>query len=79
MSCYRNYTSSDTSWWSIIVSFILIIAMIFGFNACTASTWNNGICPNCNVRYELRGVSRGIKYYICSECGQEVSRWIGGN
>lgn len=38
--------------------------------------WNNGICQKCNVRYELRAVSRyGLKYYVCPECGLEVERY----
>ena len=38
-------------------------------------TWNNGICAECDTRYDLRGVSNGLKYYSCPECGQEVRRY----
>jgi hypothetical protein len=81
MSYYlRNHSSSsDDSWFSIILPIIfciiLIILLIVGTNSCSATTWNNGICSNCEVRYELRGVSSGLKYYSCPECGQEVERY----
>jgi len=71
---HKRY-SSEESWFTIIICFILIIAIVIGVNACSAPTWNDGICQNCEVRYELRGVSRGMKYYACPECGQEVSRY----
>lgn len=31
--------------------------------------WDN------NYRQELRGASKGLKYYACPECGQEVERY----
>jgi hypothetical protein len=75
----KKYNSSgmsiSTSVIIIIICFALIFAMIFGLNSCSASTWNDGICPDCEVRYELRGASRGLKYYSCPECGQEVERY----
>lgn len=76
MSYYsRGYSGEDTSWWTIIIYFVLILAIVFGVNACSGETWNGGICPKCEVRYELRGASRGMKYYSCPECGQEVQRY----
>lgn len=73
---YKSYSSSsDHSWSSAIIIFALVFLMMFGFNSCSASTWNDGICPECEVRYELRGASRGLKYYACPECGQEVERY----
>lgn len=61
---------------------ILILYVIFMFlcecgqNATTESEWNNGICTECGVRYELRAAGRyGLKYYACPECGQEVERY----
>lgn len=59
----------------IVVAILLIVAIAFGFNSCTAEKWNDGDCPHCEVRYELRGASRGLKYYACPECGQEVTRY----
>lgn len=59
----------------IVLTLLLVFAMIFGVNSCTAETWNDGICIKCETRYELRGASRGIKYYACPECGQEVQRF----
>lgn len=75
MSYYsRNYYSGE-SWFTIILCFVLVFAIMFGVNSCSAPTWNDGICPECEVRYELRGVSKGLKYYACPECGQEVERF----
>lgn len=78
MSYYsRNYGSDDTSVNLIMIGIciVLIFLMVIGVNSCSASTWNDGICPDCEVRYELRGASRGLKYYSCPECGQEVERY----
>ena len=64
---------------SSIICFILaiaiILAMMSGLNSLTANTWNDGRCIKCETRYELRGVSKGLKYYACPKCGQEVSRF----
>jgi PHP family Zn ribbon phosphoesterase len=60
---------------TIILSIVVIITLIFGVNACSAPKWNDGVCPDCHVRYELRGVSKHLKYYVCPECGQEVERY----
>lgn len=76
MSYYsKSYHDDDASWFTIILCFVLIVALVLGFNSCTATAWNDGVCTNCEVRYELRGVSRGLKYYACPECGQEVQRY----
>ena len=71
----RRYSDGSASWWTVILCFVLVIAIILGFNSCSEEAWNDGICPNCEVRYELRGASRGLKYYACPECGQEVERF----
>jgi hypothetical protein len=77
MSYYsKGYGSSgDGTWLTVIICFVLVVAIMFGVNVCSAPTWNGGICPDCKVRYELRGASRGLKYYVCPECGQEVERY----
>ena len=75
MSYYSRTSSSEGSWLTIILCFVLILAILFGVNSCSAETWNDGVCPSCEVRYELRGVSRGLKYYACPLCGQEVQRY----
>lgn len=63
-----------------IISLIVVIALAFmmmsGLNSCTADAWNNGVCPTCEIRYELRGFSQGMKYYVCPECGLEVPRYF---
>jgi len=53
----------------------LILAIALGVNACSAEDWNNGTCPKCRVRYELRAVNDGLRYYSCPKCGQEVQRF----
>lgn len=76
MSYYsRNSYGSDGSWFTVIICFVLVFAIMLGVNSCSAKTWNDGICPHCEVRYELRGASKGLKYYACPECGQEVERY----
>lgn len=68
---------SDTKWY-IIEIFALIgicILMVIGINSCSATDWNDGICPNCEVRYELRGHSQGISACACPKCGKEVHRY----
>lgn len=37
--------------------------------------WNNGICHKCEIRYEMKDVYMGMKYYVCPECGNEVERY----
>jgi hypothetical protein len=73
MSYYSSH--SDTSWWTVIICFVLVFLIMFGFNTCTYAEWNNGICPECHTRYELRGVSKYMKYYACPDCGNEVERY----
>ena len=53
----------------------IIVFIITAVNSCSASDWNNGICPDCGVRYELRGLSQGLSAYACPECGKEVRRY----
>ena len=65
----------DYSWRVIIMLFALAFLIMFGFNTCTYEEWNDGKCPDCNVRYELRGVSKYLKYYACPKCGNEVERY----
>lgn len=60
---------------AIVIGVFIILGLICGTNACTDSKWNNGICIGCDVRYELRGVSNGMRYYVCPDCGQEVGRY----
>lgn len=68
---------SDTKWdlLEIIVLIVICILLVLCVNSCSASDWNNGICPNCEVRYELRGMSQGLSAYACPKCGKEVRRY----
>lgn len=74
MSYYSKY-DTDTSWWTILICLALVIFIMIGYNTCTASEWNDGVCPKCNESYVLRGVHDGIRYYSCPKCGNEVSRY----
>lgn len=59
---------------SLIVCIALLLFIAFIHNGCTAHDWNDGECPKCEVRYELRGVGKYVKYYACPQCGKEVER-----
>lgn len=72
---YNDNTDLKAGCLGTILSIALLLGIIFSVNSCTAEDWNNGICPHCEVRYELRGVSKGLKYYSCPKCGQEVERF----
>ena len=76
---YKYYSNSDSELWgglvTIIIAIVIFLLLMFGTNSCSASKWNDGICPNCKVRYELRGASNGLKYYSCPNCGEEVKRY----
>ena len=54
---------------------VISLGLMFGVNSCSASIWNDGVCTNCETKYELKGVSNGLKYYSCPDCGQEVNRY----
>ena len=73
MAYYSN--NNDGGCLTLIICAILTYLFMFGFNSYTAETWNNGVCDNCEVKYELRCASRSLKYYSCPECGQEISRY----
>lgn len=62
---------------AIIFIIALLALLTMGTNSCSASDWNDGICPKCNVIYELRGAAGDLrlKYYVCPECGKEVERY----
>lgn len=82
MSYYRKSYYSDNDGClieiiCIIVSIALLFAIMIGFNTCTASEWNNGVCPNCRVEYELEAVYKGLRYYECPKCHNEVERYGG--
>lgn len=53
----------------------MTVFLVFCVNSCSTTTWNNGICPECGTSYELRGVSDGLKYYVCPQCKEEVQRF----
>lgn len=59
----------------IFLTIGIVILFMVGFNSFFASDWNGGICPKCEMRYELRGVSHGVKYYVCPNCGDEIEKY----
>lgn len=78
MSYHRRYSSGPSLWEGvlyIIFAVVLLFVMVFGVNMCSSDEWNDGCCPKCDVRYELRAVSQGLHYYVCPECGREVERF----
>ena len=70
----RNH---DYSIWNLIAIMAIVFILFFATEACTAKEWNDGMCPDCNTRYELRGVYKGTHYYACPDCGNEVSKFGG--
>lgn len=75
----RNHKNTDLGHplFILIAAIAILIFLMMGTNSCSESDWNDGICPNCNVRYELRGAAGDLhlKYYVCPECGKEVERY----
>lgn len=79
MNDFKDFKDVGYGCLTSIMMVIGCIMIIFMMNSCcnnlTEETWNNGICAECDTRYDLRGVSNGLKYYSCPECGQEVRRY----
>ena len=71
----ENYGNIKYNLLTILACVAICFGIMFLVNACSSSDWNDGVCPNCEVRYELSGASRGLKYYSCPKCGQEVERY----
>lgn len=62
---------------AVIIAFVMVFAVQSCQNSATEDVWNNGICRQCEVRYELRAATQyGLKYYVCPGCGLEVERYI---
>ena len=76
---YKHYSNGDNELFAGLVTIVIAIAislvLILGTNACSEKMWNEGVCPNCETRYELMAASSGLKYYACPECGLEVERY----
>lgn len=85
MSNYSRYKSKHSynfNGLSDIIAYLAVLAIVvvvffFGVNACTAKEWNGGKCPDCNVKYQLYDRDGSVRYYICPECDNEVSRYGG--
>lgn len=77
---YLSSSDENLGCGGILILLLICVFMIFaieaGTNASTETEWNQGICPMCAVRYELRAATNsGLKYYACPTCGQEVERY----
>lgn len=73
----RDNFDTKFSIFAVLFGIGILVLLVIGTNSCSASDWNDGICPDCNVRYELRGAAGDLhlKYYACPECGKEVERY----
>lgn len=58
------------------ILFLIFLFIVFVCNSCVQEKWNDGVCPNCNVNYNLIGVNGGINHYICPNCHEEVTRYL---
>lgn len=72
---YNHRSNNSIGLGGAILCLALAGFLMLMINCFAEPKWNQGICPECEVRYELRGASRGLKYYSCPECGQEVERY----
>ena len=59
-----------------ILILIIVLGIMSSFNLRTADAWNDGVCPDCEVRYELKYAINTMNYYECFECGQTVKRIV---
>ena len=62
----------------ICFSIILVGCLLWGQKK-DAEIWNNGICPECSVKYENIGVYKSYIYYNCPECLNGVKRYVSTN
>lgn len=57
---------------TLLIGMFMVFTVMFLFISCSSSTWNNGICIDCDVNYELEDVSNQFKYYVCPKCNREM-------
>lgn len=63
----------------VVTAIVLLVISILVFSVeeyrqeRRVKAWGNGLCETCNVRYELKAATNHIKYYVCNECGKEMS------
>lgn len=71
---YRSH--GDTSWGTIGILFLIIIVLFIVSKACSANTYNNGICKLCGGHYEyIEAVGRRYEthyLYRCNKCGDLI-------
>ena len=58
------------------IALIILFFLTFGINMVNEGKWNEGVCPDCYTGYMLRGVRKGYSHYVCSECGDEIIRYM---
>lgn len=71
----RDSYGCFTSMLAVVGLILFYIGIMCFTNSRYDNIWNNGTCKECDIRFEMRGVSDGLKYYSCPECGQEVLRY----
>ena len=61
-----------TEWWSrviTVIGFMIVFFFISGFGISIQETsFNNGICPQCNTKYEAIQHKNNETYYECPNC-----------
>lgn len=79
MSYYRrSYHYNDNGYLSLLVSVIMIALILlipFIVNEISEPAWNDGICAECNTRFQLTGASNALNRFTCPDCGKEVTRY----
>lgn len=63
---------SDLPFWAYIIAAIIMAMMVSSFNSKYDHKWEDGICTECNVQYELTRVRGEMNYYVCPGCKAEV-------
>ena len=71
-----EYDDWKIDWYVVCFWGAILLAIVSFFILLTNKeiAWNDGYCPNCNVKYELVNIYRGFRYYICPECGKVLSK-----
>ena len=84
---YKEYQSEKDKFFTKVIKIIFVLCMIAAIaasigtiwgeikNLNTEKIWNYGVCPTCNVKYQLLDMKRDKSYYQCPKCKIEVVRY----